>query len=382
MKPDTVKAKKICGNCSFANTATKKYCDRCGTSLTAPPPSAAAGAQDMAAPGSGLLAARRLDPSQPAPVIRQDAYIPPPPPTAASLTRLRRRYARQNFLIWGPLVALLTAAGFLYYDYHLPQNELPRLAARYLDALNRQDPAAAYALLSPEAKNHCTFEEFKAGRETSGWTWSDLKLTRLEPEAAVLKYRLTVAGQAPRDDALMFVRADGGWTRPYDWNLLQRAESALDHNDPDMALLMAQEAVRINPRDPMARGYLCEASYYRKMASQTERECAAALKLSETYPSQLSLKSLYHLRAILGDTYKNALGKYPEALAQYEVLLAFPGLAPTDRCDLLLARADTRQAMGDAAAAGADLQSAAAVCVKPTDLEFIRKHQARPPAER
>ena len=107
--------------------------------------------------------------------------------------------------------------------------------------------------------------------------------------------------------------------------------------------------------------------------AETERECSAALQLSQIYPSKLSLKSLYHLHAILGDTYKNALRKYPEAVAQYDVLLAFPDLAPADQCDLLLARADTRIAMGQNTEAAADLQTAAGVCTKPEDLGYIRK---------
>jgi hypothetical protein len=138
--------------------------------------------------------------------------------------------------------------------------------------------------------------------------------------------------------------------------------------------------VRIDPRDPMARGYLCEAVFYRKVAVETERECSFALQLSKVYPSKLSLKSLYHLHAILGDTYKNALRKYPEAVAEYDALLAFPDLAPADQCDLLLARADTRIAMAAGSEAAADLKAAAGACVKPADLDYIRKRQAALPA--
>jgi hypothetical protein len=126
----------------------------------------------------------------------------------------------------------------------------------------------------------------------------------------------------------------------------------------------------------MARGYLCEAVYFRKVPEETERECAAALQLSQTYPSKLSLKSLYHLHAILGDTYKNSLRKYPQAVAQFDALLAFPDLAPADQCDLLLVRADTLLAMGKGDEAAADLQTAAGLCTKPEDLAFIRQRQS------
>ena len=390
---------KICGNCSFKNAVAKKYCDRCGTPMalapaTAEPPPgegppktalrrstksgpAPKGTPPNIAPpppGLSIPQALRLDPGGPAPVP-EGQYIPPPPPTEASMTRLRLRDARQSMFFWVPITALCTAAAFLYYDYQKPQSAIPRAAAQYLNALSRGNVPAAYALLSRDSQAHCTMDEFRLGREDTPWTWAGIRLARLESEAAVVKYRLNVAGKPPADDFLIFLLEDGRWVRPYNWNLLQRAEDAFARNDPDMALILSQEAVSIDPRDPMARGYLCEAVYYRKVPAETEHECAAALQLSQVYPSKLSLKSLYHLRAILGDTYKNALQKYPEAVAQYDALLAFPDLAPTDQCDLLLARADTRIAMGRSAEAAADLQTAAGVCTKSDDRDYIRKRQ-------
>ena len=126
----------------------------------------------------------------------------------------------------------------------------------------------------------------------------------------------------------------------------------------------------------MARGYLCEAVYYRRVPQETERECSLALKLIKVYPSKLSLKSLYHLHAILGDTYKNSLNKYPEAIEQYNAMLSFPGLAPQDKCDLLLARADTQSALGKTPEAALDLNEASAVCANAADLDYIRKRQS------
>ncbi len=389
---------KICGNCSFKNAVAKNYCDRCGTPMAlapgadAPPGGPApeslphtgvrrVGPQPpplhivSPPPAHSIPAALRRDPGAPAPVP-EGQYIPPPPPTEANLSRLRRRDARHSLYFWGPVTALLTAVGFFYHDHQRPMNAVPRVAARYLDSLSSGDTRGAYALLSLKARAHCNLDEFRSWREETPWTWSDLRLARLEPEAAVVRYTLKVKGQPPKEDFLIFLREEGRWVRPYNWNLLQRAEESFTRNDPDMALILAQEAVRIDPRDPMARGYLCEAVYYRKVPEETERECSYALQLSKTYPSKLSLKSLYHLHAILGDTYKNSLRKYPEAVAQYDAMLAFPNLAPSDQCDLLLARADTRAAMGGGAPAAEDLKTAAGVCVKPDDLAYIRKKQA------
>ena len=77
-------------------------------------------------------------------------------------------------------------------------------------------------------------------------------------------------------------------------------------------------------------------------------------------------------------TLKGAPGPFAvvEGVAQYDAMLAFPNLAPSDQCDLLLARADTRAAMGGGAPAAEDLKTAAGVCVKPDDLAYIRKKQA------
>ncbi|MCX5797175.1 MAG: zinc ribbon domain-containing protein [Elusimicrobia bacterium] len=390
---------KICGNCSFQNAVAKNYCDRCGTPMILAPaaPSGAAGPESIpktavrrsgAPPGppqplnivrppTGLSipAALRREPGAPAPVP-EGHYVPPPPPTEANLSRLRRRDSRHSMFFWAPIAAVLTAGAFLYYDYHKPQSAIPRAATQYLNALSGGDLPGAYALLSHASQVHCTLDEFRAGREDAPWTWSDIKLARLEPEAAVVKYRLLVKGRPAKDDFLIFLIEDGRWVRPYNWNLLQRAEEAFTRSDPDMALILAQAAVNIDPRDPMARGYLCEAVYYRKVPAQTAQECAAALQLSQVYPSRLSLKSLYHLHALLGDTFKNSLKKYPEAVAEYDALLAFPDLAPSDQCDLLLARADTRIAMGKSPEASADLQTAVGVCTKPEDLGYIRKRQA------
>ncbi|MBI5241518.1 MAG: zinc ribbon domain-containing protein [Elusimicrobia bacterium] len=395
---------KVCGHCDFKNAVAKNYCDRCGTpmSLAAAADSPAADAAPEGLPqtavrrigpgappaplhivppppGLSIPAAQRRAPGAPAPVP-EGQYIPPPPPTEANLSRLRRRDARRSMLFWGPVTALLTALWFFYYDYQRPMNALPRAAARYLGALSSGNIQGAYDMLSLEARAHCSLDEFRSWREDTPWTWSDIRLARLEPEAAVVRYTLKIQGQAPKDDFLIFLREEGDWVRPYNWNLLQRAEESFSRNDPDMALILAQEAVRIDPRDPMARGYLCEAVYYRKVPAETERECAHALELSRLYPSKLSLKSLYHLHAILGDTYKNSLRKYPEAVGQYNAMLAFPDLAQSDQCDLFLARADTRIAMGASAEAAADLQAAAGVCVKPEDLGYIRKKQSDLPA--
>lgn len=333
---------------------------------------------EFAMPPGGLAipSARRMGSRVPAPVP-EGIILTPPPRTGSTYSRLRKQDTWQNLLVGIPILLLLAGVGAFLYDHYRPRKALPRLAAQYLDSLSRQDISGAYALLSRESRAHCTQEEFQALRDRTPWTWSDIEITRLEDDAAVVKYRLNIAGKAPSDDFLTFLREGDAWVRPFNWNLLQRAEQAFARNDPDMALLLAQAAVRINPRDPVARGYLCEAVYYRRVPGATQKECSLALELSRTYPSKLSTKSLYHLHAILADNYKNLLRKYPEALEQYDVMLAFPNLSAADQCDILLARGDTRIAMGQKEEAQEDMRQAARLCSRPADLDFIRRKQDR-----
>jgi hypothetical protein len=242
--------------------------------------------------------------------------------------------------------------------------------------LSRGDYAGAYQLLSPGAKASCTLEDFRRMRDSTPWSWSELIPLKVEADSVLLEYALSVSGRPAEKDYLFFTLEGGQWVRPYNWHLIQRIEQAFERNDPDMALIHAHEAVRINPRDPMARGYLCEALYYRKVAEQLERECELAVQLTQVYPSKLSAKSLYHLRAILGDAYKNASRKYPQAVEQYAALLEFPNLSAQDRCDLTLALADSRLAMAKPVEALADLAGAAGLCAKPADLDYIRRKKA------
>jgi hypothetical protein len=152
---------------------------------------------------------------------------------------------------------------------------------------------------------------------------------------------------------------------------MQKVEEAFEKNNADMGLVLAQAAATVNPRDPMARGYLCEAAYYRKAPADTERQCLAAIELSHVYPSNLSLKSLYHLHAILADTYKNALQKPDLALDQFAQMLAFPSISPADQCEILLARSEAYLTLSRPGEALADADRAGQLCVRPQDLAYI-----------
>jgi hypothetical protein len=349
---------KVCDKCGFKSSVAKKYCDHCGAAMVV-----------VIAEDIPHTAIRQIQP--------ETAESAPPPMTkSASWTVMRRRDSLHNTgYIFA--ITLLAAVGIYRYSVHMkPVNAVPRLAAEYLQALQSNDLGKAYDMFSSMAKANCSLEEFKAARNPTPWVWSDIKAVRIEPEAAVVGYKLSVEGRPPAKDFLHFIREEGGWARPYNWTLLQKAEAALERSDVDMALLLSQAAVAVNPRDPMARGYLCEAVFYRRVPQETERECAKAIELSRTYPSKLSMKSLSHLHSILGDTYKDSLRRYPEAVEQYNTVLSFPDLPPTDRCRLLLARAGAQAAHGRAEQSASDLRTASGLCTDPADIEYINRELA------
>lgn len=270
------------------------------------------------------------------------------------------------------VIASLAAIWYLS-EHHKPENAVRRAAVQYLEALRAGDYASAYAQFSEPARKYCTLEEFVASRDTSTWTWSGLRVEHAEPGAMLLAYDLEVAGAAPRVDRVLFVEENKRWVRPYSWALMRKVEDAFDQNNADLGLVLAQAAATVNPRDPMARGYLCEAAYYRKSPVDTERQCVAAIELSHVYPSNLTLKSLYHLHAILADTYKNALGKPDMALEQFAQMMAFPNISPSDQCDILIARSEAYVALSRPGEALADADRAGQLCVRPQDIAYIEE---------
>jgi tetratricopeptide (TPR) repeat protein len=228
-------------------------------------------------------------------------------------------------------------------------------------------------MFSFAAKRSTTIDEFRASRTETNWSWSGLSIEYREPGAMLLGYDLKANGAAPRRDHVLFTLDGDRWVRPYNWTLMRQVEEAFDKGDADKGLILAQAAATINPRDPMAWGYLCEAAYYRKLPADAELRCVRALELARTYPSNLTLKSLYHLHAILADTYHHALRSPEKALDQYAEMLAFPGISPADQCQILLARAEAYGSMSRPGEALADLERGSQLCVMPADQAFILK---------
>ncbi|OGR85714.1 MAG: hypothetical protein A3J74_10025 [Elusimicrobia bacterium RIFCSPHIGHO2_02_FULL_57_9] len=279
---------KTCGQCGFRNSVQKNYCDQCGNPF---------------APGHDLPAAGRYAPLM--------GITPPPikPSTAARTTQ--RKPASQRWMAAayrirsiGSLIFLICLAfglftlGLDYWKTVNPQKAVPRQAASYLTALSQGDYANAYYSLSSVARARCSLEEFRLHQSAVNWTWNGLNLIKKEPDLMMVEYYIAHPGKEPEKNYLTFVLEDGHWALPFNEHILKNVKKLFKQKNIDMALIRAQEALTVNPRDPVARAYFCQASHWHKLPAQAGRECALALKLHQDYPSQISPAALKHVRAI------------------------------------------------------------------------------------
>lgn len=305
----------LCGEISAGSAA----CPRCGSAL----PTGAALPQAGSSPGLPHTEIRHGAASyEPAPVElpkagRSDQSFAAPPTKATKRAAPKTvKRARVPLMIWPTglgyivksgvsiafLLILTAAAGLIFlsrYEAQGPRASIPRIAQRYLSSLAITDYASAYYLLSEAAQARCSMDDFRRLRGAGEWTISNVKLVEFEPEAGVVSYLWSAAGQPPTTAYLFFVHEKDRWVVPYNFNVLKEVEEAVRTNNPDMALLDSQEAVELNPRDPMARAYLCEAAYFRKFYDQAHAQCQTAVDLSAKYPSNLSAQSLAHIKLIL-----------------------------------------------------------------------------------
>lgn len=403
---------RVCSGCGFQNSLAKNYCDKCGNPIAelgtgTPPagpselksdipativkhrkdsdqaltslPSAKSSAAEPGAPRGEVplpAAKQAADPFN-APQVSNDPWAATAPASQAETKPRIQKWV-------APLRRILTAAfataaivGSLAGVWHITENAKPENAAhlaalRYLEALRTKNYAAAYSQFSDSAKKNCTLEEFVASRDSAAWTWSGLRVERMEQGASFLTYELAVEGATPRTDGVLFVLENKKWVRPFTATLMRKVEAAFDANNPDLGLTLAQAAAAIDPREPLARVYLCDAAYYHKSPEDAERQCSAAIELERNYPSNLPLKTRYRLHAILADTYKNSLNKPELSLTQFTQMLLFPDISPADQCEIYLALSEVHQSLSRPGEALADTDLAAQTCVRPQELAYIK----------
>ncbi|HAZ07045.1 MAG TPA: hypothetical protein DCZ01_00670 [Elusimicrobia bacterium] len=382
---------KVCGACGNQNSLSKNFCDKCGGPISelgpvAPPPK-------TVPPGSPtadipVTAVRRGPPPGPGPRSSapvepgsisglDDLWAVPTPLPVIDNAVQRPRFTLQLRHVINTLAALAGISGAFFGIEYWREHQRPEIMARkraseYLDALRAHDYARAYGMFSELTRKNCTEAEFRASRDEIPWTWSNLRIVHQEPYAILLAYDLQAQEAPSRTDHLLFTLEGKNWVRPYNLTLLRKVEESFNRNDADQGFHLAHVATAINPRDPMAWGYLCEAAY-RKTATSAEMRCLRAIELAHVYPSTLTLKSLYHLHAILADIYHHSLNKPQQALEQFAQMLSFPDISPADQCQILLARSQSYTALSRPGESLADLERASQLCTQPNDLSSIQR---------
>ena len=353
----------VCSDCGFQNSITKNYCDKCGNPTSQKKPDLFADA-----PISGDT----WEPKAPEPVPNA-----PKPQRWISLLRICLNTAAATA---GVTISLL--AIWHWSESRKPTVMVPLTAARHLEALRSKDFDSAYALFSDAAKKYCALEELKAAHGGSAWTWSNLRIERIEDNAVLFTYELKNEGAPAREDHLLFILENKRWVRPYNSFLIRKAENAFSSVNTDAGHSLAQTAAAIDPRDPVARGRLCAATYPQKSPGETVTQCEAAINLARLYPSSLTLKSLYRLHEILADTYKSTLQLPDQAIDHFAQMLAFPAISPADQCEILMARAEAYATISRPGEALADLERSAQLCMRPAShnrIEELRRKIGAPP---
>lgn len=394
---------KVCPRCQHKSSQAKNYCDRCGTEFAAqtPPPAG----PDAAIPQT-LIMSPGATPGQPPPAqgfnLPQAGHsqqlfapIPTPGPRAApkTLTPSAKRRGSGLTIPFLPSglgyfvrsvlsLLLLLALGFCallfglqHYQSHTPKAVAKRTAERYLAFMASGDYVDAYDMLTAAAKASCKIDDFRLMMDSAPWSWADARVAQLDAESAVVEYDLTQAGRPPRKDYVSLVLEGGAWSRPFNRGMNSSARAALEEGHQDMAFLKAQEAISVDPRDPIARGMLCEAAYARRLPDEIERQCGLALETARKYSSALGAAGLYRIYALLAATL-HANRQYSEAAQAYTAMLGFPGISNDDVCRLSFARAQAYGSLGQLPQAEGDLDRAAAACANQADKAAALRQKA------
>ncbi|MFH1726689.1 MAG: hypothetical protein ABII00_18920 [Elusimicrobiota bacterium] len=289
---------------------------------------------------------------------------------------LRRVQARPVFSTVLGLVLLIVGAllyAYFWQSQRTPGRMLLDTTVDYLVALKERDYAKAYALLSADSRSTCPLPLFKRLQDDSVWQFDDVRVEEVAEGRGFARYKLFVSGKPAEEDWLHLVLEDGAWRRAYWWHLIEDIETAIERRDYTAALGPIGKAARINPLDPMVNAYLCETAYHIQDYAAAARNCARALKAAKRFPSRLGRAGLIQLHTILADLYRNHRGDTAAAEREYGVLLGFPDLSSAERCDLLLARADSRYDLGGFERAVEDFDMARGFCRDQDDIAYLER---------
>ncbi len=260
--------------------------------------------------------------------------------TQRTIRRVKERPVASTVTVILLLAISAGIYGVLWKQRNTPSRVLMKAAGNYLFALKEKNFGAAYEALSQDSKTSLSSDQFTELQEKGDWSFDDLEIKSLTEKWGFITYKLYGANTSG-DDWLHFINENGKWKRAYWWHHMSKIEDSLASRDFQTALQTANEAAKINPRDPLVNSYLCEAAYGLQRWETTIKVCLRTFQAAKKFRSRLEPKDLFHLHTLMADIYRNHLGKPEEALAEYNIMLAFPLLDADSRCDTLLARADT-----------------------------------------
>lgn len=391
---------KVCGECGFANSVEKNYCDQCGQVMalgappkSEPPPAPAAPApepapekkvyklemesiQDTVSEKEQSFRGRPPAAQEPAP-----AAVPPPLKPGAPVQRLQppvpaRKPAMastQNFLkrfagtiMTGLLLLVLLAILYMIAAPYLPRLRLLMTAKAYLSDISQGKYEKAYELLSSNSKTACSLEEYKKNSQdyyskVPSWQFKDVQVFAMSKEAAMVRYQLK-EGTAPwKSDYISFVHEHDRWTRPYIWVFFQPIQEALNKQDFPQALFLSQKLFLTDPIDPRSSGYLCSSEFYMGLYERSAESCKRTVDSAATYPVGYSSEELFWYNLCYTDSLR-FLQRDRAALQEYEKLLKWPGLTGKEQCPLYLNRADSYINLKDYDSALQDVMKAEDLC--------------------
>ena len=410
---------KICGDCGFPNAVEKNHCDQCGTLLAlraAPPaqqnpapPAAPVPAESAAPPEkpkfqfemqpisetvaekeasfrsrfSDKKAAPQSAPPPP-PQTVQARSVPPTPagrPGAASApsqfnkllatTRSMKPKNLSGALVIAGLLAILLFFLYLIAAPYIPKLTLRMAANTYLKRLSTGRYEEAYAMLSTNSKSACSMKSYVDYNKdyygkAPAWTFKDVEVFVMEPEAAMVRYQLKAGTEPWHTDYISFVKEHDKWTRPYIWMLFEPIDTAIARQDYPQTLFLAQKLYLTDPMDPRTSGYLCVAEFFMGvhdmgLYDKAADSCRKTVLSASVYPVGFTPEEIFQFKFFYADSLRFTQ-KFEMALDEYTELLRSPSVSVKEQCPLFLSRADANVKLKRYDAAINDMLKADGVC--------------------
>ena len=301
-------------------------------------------------------------------------------PGQAGLPRSMQPSLAKKFL--GPAITLLLVSVLLGILYMIVAPSLPRLrlvmtAKSYLTYISEHKFEKAYELLSSNSKAGCTMDDYVKNSKdyyakVPAWQFKDVEVFTLDKDAAMIRYQLKDGDQPWKSDYISFVRENNRWARPYIWVLFQPIEDALKQQDFPHALFLAQKLYLTDPVDPRTSGYLCVSEFFMGLYEKSADSCKRTLEAAVSYPTGYTREELFWFNMHYADSLRY-LQRDREALAEYDKLLKWPGLASAELCSLYLNSADSSVNLKDYDRTLHDIMKADGLCVVNPAKEDAKK---------